>query len=520
MAAITSRPIAVVLDDLERAARARLLRPRGAALAFSHELVREAIEAATSPSRRSAIHRAAVAELAGRPETDPLALARHARLGGDRAVAAGSLTAAAARAEERFEISTAEQLLDEAVELSDSARARLARGRLRLARLDLDGAQDDAMRAIALGAGVHGFELAGWVAYYGRDYESALRYADEGVHRSTEADLRASCLALAGRIRHTRGELAEAAQRLEEGVAVAPPGIRGMVQVWYAQLLAHRGEPEAAVDIARRGLLDPHLAHPFAAAHGRFTLAYALGVAGRWGAALDAVDDLDSLVVRQGDKRFPPVAANMRGWLLRGAGQLEEAKELHRMAAESAPGPTFREAHFAALLDLAECHLAAGEVDEAFSAVDACRGVVDWTGSMSWRHRNRYRLLTDRLASMSGDRSGAAEDAMGVASAAAERGDRRYECRARLVAATIEARSGRPPGLEAAGRLVEELLPLAGPDGWRDLGELAVMLRSEEIWRQAEKLAGTIVADASTRAGLDAEAVARAVRLQMDRLRP
>ena len=71
VAAIVGRPVAAVLDDLERAATEGLLRPRGAALAFSHELVREAIEAATSPPRRLAIHRAAVAELAGRPRRRP-----------------------------------------------------------------------------------------------------------------------------------------------------------------------------------------------------------------------------------------------------------------------------------------------------------------------------------------------------------------------------------------------------------------------------------------------------------------
>ncbi len=76
VAAISGRPVAAVLDGMEEAARRGLLKPRGAALAFSHELVREAIEAGTSAPRRIEIHRAAVAELARRPETDPLALAR------------------------------------------------------------------------------------------------------------------------------------------------------------------------------------------------------------------------------------------------------------------------------------------------------------------------------------------------------------------------------------------------------------------------------------------------------------
>ena len=520
VAAITARPIAAVLDDLETATGTGLLRTRGAALAFSHELVREAIETATSPPRRQEIHRAAVDELARRSDADPLALARHARLGGDTDVAAFALLAAAVRARARFEPATAERLLDQAIELDDSAAARLARGRLRLARLDLESAREDALQAIDLGAGVEGFELAGWVAYYGRDYDTALRYADEGVERAESDDVRASCLALAGRIRHTRGDLAEAARRLEHGVAVAPAGIRGMVQVWYAQLLAHRGEPKEAADLARRGLLDPHVSHPFVAGHGNFTLAYALGMAGVWSAALDAVDQLDSWVVRQGDKRFPPVAANMRGWLLRGAGLVDDAIALHSPAVDVSPGPTFQEAHYAALLDLAECHLATGDIDQVGFALDKANDIMGWTGSMSWRHRNRYRLLAARLASLTGSHEEAADNARAVAGTAAERGDRRYEHRALLTAATIDARAGRHADPEALAFSVGRFLPFSGAEGWRDLAELAKAAGSEQTSRLAEERAALIVAEASKRPGIDGERAARSVRQQLDRLKP
>ncbi|MEA3214363.1 MAG: hypothetical protein QOJ19_519, partial [Acidimicrobiia bacterium] len=480
VAAITERPVVAVLDDLEAAAGAGLLRPSGSALRFAHELVRVAVEAATSPLRRTAVHRVAVLHLAARSETDPLALARHARLGGDPGVAAGSLVAAAARSADRFEVSAAEELLDEAIELFDTPSPRLARGRLRLGKLDVEGAREDAARAIDLGAGVDGFELAGWVEYYSRDYDTALQYADEGVERSAGPELRASCLALSGRIRHTRGQLSDAATRLQEGVAIAPPHIRGMLQVWYAQVLAHRGETDMAIDTARRGVLDPHVPHPFSVGHGWFTLSYALALSGRWSAALAAVDDLDQLVARKGDKRFPPVAANVRGWLIRGIGQLEQASELHRFAAE-APGPTFQEAHYAAILDLTECQLAAHGVEAAAAVLEGCADIMDWRGSMAWRHRNRYRLLVDRLSSMSGDHSTAASDACAVADAAAGRGDRRYHARAMLVAAAAEARAGHRPEIETVGRLIDGYVPLAGPDGWRDLAEAAFALGSEEV---------------------------------------
>src|SRR5205807_83063 len=113
-------------------------------------------------------------------------------------------------------------------------------------------------------------ELAGWVAYYARDYDTAQRYADEGAARTGQTGVRASCLALAGRLRHTRGDLDAAAVRLEQAVALAPAPVRGVAQVWQAQLLVHRGRLEESVEAARRGLIDPHLAHPFAPLHGRF----------------------------------------------------------------------------------------------------------------------------------------------------------------------------------------------------------------------------------------------------------
>ena len=224
-------------------------------------------------------------------------------------------------------------------------------------------------------------------------------------------------------------------------------------------------------------------------------------MAGRWGAALDAVDDLDALIARREDKRFPPIAANMRGWLLRGAGQLDLAEESHCTAAETTPGPTLQEAHYAALLDLVECHLAAHDLDAAVAAIDGCQDIVDldWMGSIAWRHRRRYQLLAARIASLSGDHVQGEKVPRPQAAAAAELGDRHYVARALLVAATIDARAGRRLELEAVGHLVDRYVPLGGPDGWRDLGELAAALRSEEIWCQAEKQAAAVVAEASGR---------------------
>lgn len=520
LAAVADLPVRSVLDDLERAAQARLLAPRGPVLAFAHELVRVAIDAGASPARRVLVHRLAADALATRSGADPLVIAFHARLGGNFSLAAQALTHGAARAADRYELGMAEGLLDEALAVADNPATRLARGRLQLARLDLDGARGDALAAIGQGAGAAGFELAGWVAYYGRQYSAARRYADEGAQRATDDAVRASCLALAGRIRHTRGELAAAAARLAEAVDKAPSAVRGVAQVWHAQLLAHQGAPEAAAELARRGLLDPHLGHPFAPLHGRFTLAFALALSGRWAAALEAVDDLDRATVELGDRRFPAVNANIRGWLWRGAGLLEAAADLHRQAAAMSVGPSFLEPRYAALLDLAEDGLAADDADRAGEAVGDCADILEWEGSMSWRHRDRYRLVTARLASRGGDHDTACELARTVAATAIERGNPRYECRAGLIAATAEARAGREVDAAGVEALIDRFIPLCGPDGWRDLAELSSAARCERWWHRSEHLAGGVVADAAPRLDVDGFEVAAAVRRQLDHWRP
>ena len=103
-----------------------------------------------------------------------------------------------------------------------------------------------------------------------------------------------------------------------------------------------QNEVEAA--LADRALIDPdHVAHPFAALHGRFTRVMALGQLGRIGDGLRACDDLERAVERAGavGARFPAIAMNVRAWLLRGAERLTDADELNAAALErnAAPEP-------------------------------------------------------------------------------------------------------------------------------------------------------------------------------------
>src|SRR5947199_43092 len=76
-----------------------------------------------------------------------------------------------------------------------------------LRRGSLARAAQRAAAAIDAGAGPSGHELAGWTAYYQRRPAVALRFAERGAATAIDPDTRARCTALAGRIRHSLGDL-------------------------------------------------------------------------------------------------------------------------------------------------------------------------------------------------------------------------------------------------------------------------------------------------------------------------
>ena len=117
LAAVLNRRALHVLADVELAEQRGLLVEDAGRHRFRHELVREALVTGTTAGRRALLHREAGRVLAGRPDADPAVVADHARLGGDRALAATWLRIAAARAAERFDHATAEDLLDESLAL-------------------------------------------------------------------------------------------------------------------------------------------------------------------------------------------------------------------------------------------------------------------------------------------------------------------------------------------------------------------------------------------------------------------
>ena len=502
VAEVTGTPAVTVLDHLEVAAGAGLLAERGSRFAFQHQLIREALEASAGAARRALVHREAARLLAGRARPDPLAVALHARAGGDATLAAGSFVAAAEAAAGRFDLDAAEDLLAAALDLTEDPEAYVVRARVRMGRQALDGAAGDAERAVALGGGAAALEVAGWVAYYRRRYDDARAYAEAAAGEATDPAVRVSAQALAGRVRHGAGDL-EAALGLLQTDDEGPPEVRGIAQVWLAQVRAHQGRPLDAIDALARPMTDPDsLAHPWAPLHLRFVRVMASGQLGRVDEALRMAGDLDAAVRRAGPVgvRFTAPAANVAAWILRWSGREDLADERNRAALEATGGdrgPTgegLGEAHWVALLDLADGCLLRDDPEGASALAERLVPLDTWAGTMAWHQRHRLGLLRARLALTDGDPTKAAGLAAAVASDAAGRGAARYELLGRAVLALADPAVA--DGEVAA--TVEGLGRCAVLDSWPLVAALA-KARTSSAWRnEAERLAGIVVGSAAT----------------------
>ena len=482
LAAVLAKPPVELLDHLERGVDHRFLDERGGAFFFRHELVREALAAGTSLSRRLVVHRQAARALATRAQADPLAIVYHAGLGGEDELAASALARAARIAFDRHDHPGAQRLLDEAVTRSDNAKIRLERARVRLARGHYQAAAEDAGAALAQGAGAAGLELAGWAAYYERDFARALSLADDGARLADDPRVRAGCLALAGRIRHSQGDLVGADRRLSQAVELAHGPVAPLSSMWLGALRVHQGRPDEALDLlssaTRPGLSH---GHPFAMVYAHLARGHAFALQARASEALAAFDAAGAEIDRQQGDRFAGRADNYRAWILRNLGADEEADELNRRALEAAQKGGYAEATAHALLDLAESHLERGALEDAAALVERVNSLG--TGFVNrWRADLRSRLLSARLALAQGSFDEASALGAAVGEDARALGASRYVVLGRLVQARSRMAAGEPEDLEEVGHLVDRLVGVAGMEAWWLAAEVAAET-GVDAWR-------------------------------------
>lgn len=514
LAAVLARPPAELLEHLERGVEHCFLHESGAEFAFRHELVREALAAGTNVSRRLVIHREAARALATRARADPLTIAYHAGLGGEDELAASALARAATIAFDRHDHPEAERLLDEAVSRSDDAMIRLQRARVRLALGHYQPAAADAGAALAQGAGAAGLELAGWAAYYDRDFARARSLADDGARLADDPKVRAGCLALAGRIRHSQGDVVGADRRLSQAVELAHGPIAPLSSMWLGALRVHQGRPDEALDLLSPATRPgPALGHPFAVVYAHLARGHALALKGRAWDALGAFGAAGAEIDRQQADRFAGRAENYRAWVLRNLGADEEADELNATALDAAERGGYAEAAAHALLDLAESHLGRGAVDDAAALVERA-GSFGTEFVNRWRADLRSRLISARLALAQGSLDEASALAGAVSEDARELSASRYVVLARLVQARSRMTAGEPEDLDEVGRLLDRLVEVAGLEAWWLAAEVAAET-GVDAWRvTAERHLATV----ARAAGPYADLLSRRAATRLERM--
>ncbi len=497
LAAVTATGPRVLLDHLEEGVRRRLLLEDGAAFVFAHTLVREALASTVGASRTVYIHREAARVLVARPVADPLAVARHARLGGEPAQASAMLVTAAAMAVARCDPDEALRLLDEAVALDDTAGARLERARVHSMLAHYAEATEDIEVARARGAGPEALEVAAWSAHFQRRLGEALSLADQGSREAADADVRASCLALGGWVSLATGDLRGAASRLESAVGEAPEASGRLAEAWLGWLRMDQGRPAETLRLVRPAPGTGLGAYRFPNAYALMAATMALAMLGRADEALAMLEALRADIARMGARRWAPRPLNLRGWIVRNLGEIAEADELNQAAIEDAQSQGLAEPLANGLLDLAAGRLVAGELDAAGALLDEAAALGEVEHAFRWRHQLRGRVLRARLDLALGEDEAARAGAESLVAEAANLGVPRYEVQARLLAAVAAHLAGAAPDLDEVGMLLVRLDEVAGLEAWWITADVARVF-GVDAW---EDLAGRRVAALAERSG-------------------
>jgi DNA-binding SARP family transcriptional activator len=496
LAALLGRPAVDLLDDAEQAAAKQLLATDGGTFRFRHELVREALAASATPGRAALLHRQAGRVLARQPYADPALVAHHARLGGDLELASRSLRIAAERAAERFDHAAAEALLDDALRLHPDPEGWLERARVRTLRRRYGEALSDVERAAA--AGPAALEVGAWACYFDRRFAQAAQFAADGALAAADAAGRSRCLAVGGRTQHAAGDLAQAELLLGEAFSLAEGTDRVTAAAWLGVLRAHQSRTEEALALLRPAARATEgVAHTAATLHALLFTGHAHAVAGRPALALDAFARYTAEAERRQVPRFTGRAVNFAGWVLRNLGAADQAHDGHLEALELGQrGEGTPELTIAALEDLAERCLEAGDPDGAQARLAEARALLHGDLVFGWRLDLRHQLVCGRLALLRGDAGSALATASALESRAAALGVPRYVSTARVLTHRARGALSLPVDLDAVAEDLDRVERSVAVEAWWWTGETAADLavpawldvaagRAERLARQA-----------------------------------
>jgi hypothetical protein len=263
-----------------------------------------------------------------------------------------------------------------------------------------------------------------------------------------------------------------------------------------------------------RALLEPsRLGHPFAVHHGHLFRALGLGMQGRPAEALAAVEAGRALAIEAGEPgiRFVAVQDNLRSWVLRNVGRLDEADEWTRRALELSANhrSSMNEMYYAGRLDLIEGRILAHDLDNTGKAIEDAADAMGWNGGHAWHHHQRFLALSALHALATGEPDRASVLASGVIADCSDRQTSRYSLFARVTVARAELAVGHPIDHDDLDGVLTELEQCAGLEAWRVTAELAEVSGVDRWWRDAERRAEALVVRAGVHEGTLRSYVAR-----------
>jgi DNA-binding SARP family transcriptional activator/tetratricopeptide (TPR) repeat protein len=472
IATVLNRPAVEILDDAEVGVRHGLLLDDAGAFRFRHSLVRDALSARVGAARSAWLNRQVARALARRPGSDPEEIAQHARRGGDVELAAASLQAASARAEERFDHATAESLLDDAIALHPLPDLWLDRARVRTRRGNYPAAYRDVDRALSVGAAAH--EVGAWASYFDRRFDQATAFATDGAAIADDSAVRGRCLTVAGRTRHAAGDLAVAEDLLLQGIGDSRGSDRMIASAWLGVLRSHQSRTDDALALLRP-VGRPHVGaeHSSAVLHALLFSGHAHALAGRAALSLEAFERCDAEAERRQVLRFIGRGTNFAGWVLRNLGAADEAAERHQAGRQIGRDHRQPELFVAASEDLAEQAIAAGELDAASAHLADASAALRGDLVFGWRLRFKLDLLRARLALGSGDASAALRISSALADSSGALGVPRYATVARLLVHRSHTALGEPVSLDLVEQDLAQARRAVAIEAWWWTGESA-----------------------------------------------
>jgi len=218
--------------------------------------------------------------------------------------------------------------------------------------------------------------------------------------------------------------------------------------------------------------------------HALLFTGHAHALAGRPPQALAAFSRYTAEVERRQVPRFAGRAVNFAGWVLRNLGARQEALDQHHAALAAGRGQGTAEVTIAALEDLAEDQVEAGDPDAARAWLAQAEALLAGGDLVfGWRLALKYQLIRGRLALLEGDAERALAEAGGLESRAAALGVPRYTSVARLLGHRARHALGEPADHDAVAADLDLLDRSVAVEAWRWTYDMAAEF-GQPAWRE------------------------------------